>query len=50
MIGVASRNENRAASSLLNPTSSPPPIVAPERLNPGISAMHCEMPTKNPWR
>ena len=38
MIGVASRNANRAASLFESPTSRPPPIVAPEREKPGISA------------
>ena len=39
MIGVASRNEKRAASSLERPVSRPPPIEAPLRENPGISAI-----------
>ena len=44
MIGVASRNAKRAASSLESPTSRPPPIVAPEREKPGISAIACAAP------
>ena len=39
MIGVASRNAKRAASLFESPTQRPPPIVAPEREKPGISAM-----------
>ena len=35
MIGVASRNANRAASLFESPASRPPPIVAPEREKPG---------------
>jgi hypothetical protein len=45
MIGVASRNEKRAASSLESPTSRPPLIVAPERENPGSNAIACAAPT-----
>jgi len=43
--GVARRKPNRAASSLESPTSSPPPIVYPEREMPGISATACEVTT-----
>jgi len=39
MIGVASRNAKRAASLCERPTSSPPPIAAPEREKPGMSAI-----------
>lgn len=39
MTGVASRKEKRAASSFEKPASSPPAIVAPERENPGSSAI-----------
>src|SRR3954470_5167485 len=38
MIGVASRNEKRAASSWLSPRASPATIVAPERLMPAKKA------------
>ena len=44
MIGVASRNAKRAASSLESPASRPPPIVAPEREKPGSSASACAAP------
>ena len=47
MIGVASRKANRAASLCESPMSRPPPIVAPEREKPGISAIACAAPTKN---
>ncbi len=45
MIGVASRNANRAASSFESPAISPPAIVAPDRENPGINASACAAPT-----
>ena len=45
MIGVASRNAKRAASLFESPTRRPPPIVAPEREKPGISASACAAPT-----
>ena len=44
MIGVASRNAKRAASSFESPASRPPPIVAPEREKPGMSASACAAP------
>src|SRR5439155_616470 len=47
MIGVASRKANRAASSFESPIRRPPPIVAPEREKPGISASACAAPTLN---
>ena len=47
MIGVASRKAKRAASLFERPTSRPPPIVAPEREKPGISASACAAPTPN---
>ena len=45
MIGVASRKANRAASSFDSPARRPPPIVAPDREKPGISASACADPT-----
>ena len=39
-----------AASSLLSPTSRPPPIVTPEREMPGISASAWAAPTPTAWR
>ena len=50
MIGVASRNAKRAASSFESPASRPPPIVAPEREKPGISASACAAPTPSASR
>src|SRR3954452_24914909 len=44
MIGVASRKAKRAASSLESPASRPPPMLAPERDSPGISARACAAP------
>ena len=38
MIGVASRNENRAASSWSDPGTSPATMVIPERLIPANNA------------
>ena len=38
IIGIDSKNENRADSILVNPRIIPPPIVAPDRENPGIRA------------
>src|ERR1044072_4220130 len=47
MIGVASRNAKRAASLFDSPASRPPPIVAPEREKPGISASAWAAPIPN---
>ena len=47
MIGVASRNAKRAASRWESPTSRLPPIVAPAREKPGMSAIACAAPTAN---
>src|SRR6266545_3462635 len=44
MIGVARRNENRAASSCESPRTSPATIVIPERLTPAIKAKTCDTP------
>ena len=46
MIGVARRNAKRAASLCERPTSRPPPIDAPEREKPGMSAIACAAPTR----
>ena len=48
MSGVASRNAKRAASLCDRPTSRPPPIDAPEREKPGMSAIDWTAPTVNP--
>ena len=45
MIGVARRNAKRAASLCESPTSRPPPIAAPEREKPGMSAIAWAAPT-----
>src|SRR3954451_7182762 len=50
MIGVASRNENRAASSFERPTSSPALMGAPEGEKPGSSAIACAVPTQTDSR
>src|SRR5678816_4131186 len=42
--GIDSRNENRAASLRVNPSSSAMQIVAPDRDTPGTSAMVCARP------
>jgi len=39
MIGVASKNAKRAASSLESPARRPPDIAAPEREKSGRSAI-----------
>ena len=44
MTGVASRNANRAASSLDRPRVRPPTMVTPERLMPGSRARICAEP------
>ena len=48
MIGVASRNASRAASLCERPTRRPPAIVAPERENPGMSAIACARRRRTP--
>ena len=47
MIGVASRNENRAASSWSRPRLGPATIVMPDRLIPANSAAICDTPIAN---
>jgi hypothetical protein len=46
MTGVASRNANRAASSLSSPRHRPPAMVTPDRLIPASSARICVAPIK----
>ena len=48
MAGIPSKNPKRAAASRRNPRKSPPLIVAPERLMPGMSASACARPTMSP--
>ena len=48
MIGVASRNANRAASSLSSPRSRPAVMHTPSRLIPAISAVDCANPIPTP--
>ena len=48
MAGMPSKKPKRAAASRRNPRRSPPLIVAPERLMPGISARACARPTMRP--
>jgi hypothetical protein len=43
--GIESRNENLAAVARFSPARSPPMIVEPERLAPGISESTCARPT-----
>jgi hypothetical protein len=44
MTGVASRNDNRAASACESPLASPATMAEPERLMPGASAAICAAP------
>ena len=48
MAGMPSKKPNRAAASRRKPRRSPPLIVAPERLMPGMSASACARPTMRP--
>ena len=50
MIGVASRNEKRAASSCDRPRHRPATMAMPERLIPGSSARICAEPISTPRR
>ncbi len=44
MMGVDSKNENRAVPSLVSPINSPVVIVMPERETPGMIAMAWDIP------
>ena len=48
MAGMPSKKPKRAADSRRKPSRSPPLIVAPERLIPGISASACARPIMIP--
>ncbi len=50
MIGVASRNANRAESLWSRPRARPAPIVTPSRLMPATSAVDWATPTTNASR
>ena len=45
IVGIESKKENLAASSLFKPEKTPPEIVIPEREIPGKSAKICINPT-----
>ena len=49
MAGIASKNENLAASSEDNPIINPAQIVAPERDIPGMMANAWAKPMQNPF-